>query len=111
VRRGEGNGVAILTGANTYFGRTTELVQEARPKFHIKAVAAKVVRWLFVIVGALPGVVFVLSLIRGVPFLEMIPIMLVLLMSAIPTALPVMFTISTATDVAKGAAGVILTEP
>jgi len=37
--------------------------------------------------------------------------MLVLLMSAIPTALPVMFTISTATDVAKGAAGVILTEP
>jgi H+-transporting ATPase len=27
VRRGEGNGVVILTGAQTYFGRTTELVQ------------------------------------------------------------------------------------
>src|ERR1035437_8276719 len=35
VRRGEGNGVVILTGAKTYFGRTTELVQEARPKLHI----------------------------------------------------------------------------
>jgi P-type E1-E2 ATPase len=30
VRRGEGNGVVMLTGAKTYFGRTTELVQQAR---------------------------------------------------------------------------------
>jgi H+-transporting ATPase len=49
VRRGEGNGVVMLTGAQTYFGRTTELVQKARPKLHIEAVVAKVVRWLFVI--------------------------------------------------------------
>ncbi len=96
VRRGEGNGVVILTGAQTYFGRTTELVQEARPKLHIEAVVAKVVRWLFVIVGALLGLVFVLSLIRHVSLLEMIPLMLVLLMSAVPVALPVMFTVSMA---------------
>ena len=36
VRRGEGNGVVMLTGAKTYFGRTTELVQEARPKLTLK---------------------------------------------------------------------------
>jgi H+-transporting ATPase len=69
VRRGEGNGVVMLTGAKTYFGRTTELVQHARPKLHIEAVVAKVVRWLFVIVGALLCVVVVLSLIRGAPLL------------------------------------------
>jgi len=96
VRRGEGNGMVILTGAQTYFGRTTELVQEARPKLHIEAVVAKVVRWLFVIVGALLAVVIVLSLIRHAPLLEMIPLMLVLLMSAVPVALPVMFTVSMA---------------
>lgn len=96
VRRGEGNGVVIMTGAKTYFGRTTELVQEARPKLHIEAVVAKVVRWLFVIVGALLGVVIVLSLIRHVALLEMVPLMLVLLMSAVPVALPVMFTVSMA---------------
>src|SRR5664280_2090373 len=96
VRRGEGNGVVMLTGAKTYFGRTTELVQEARPKLHIEAVVAKVVRWLFVIVGALLGVVIVLSLIRGAPLIEMVPLMLVLLMSAVPVALPVMFTVSMA---------------
>ena len=96
VRRGEGNGVVTLIGAKTFFGRTTELVQKARPKLHIEAVVAKVVRWLFVIVGALLGVVMVLSLVRGVPLLEMLPLMLVLLMSAVPVALPVMFTVSMA---------------
>jgi len=96
ARRGEGNGVVMLTGAKTYFGRTTELVQLARPKLHIEAVVAKVVRWLFVIVGALLGVVIVLSLFRGAPLLEMVPLMLVLLMSAVPVALPVMFTVSMA---------------
>jgi plasma-membrane proton-efflux P-type ATPase len=96
VRRGEGNGVVMLTGTKTYFGRTTDLVQQARPKLHIEAVVAKVVRWLFVIVGSLLGVVVILSLIRHVSMLEMIPLLLVLLMSAVPVALPVMFTVSMA---------------
>jgi magnesium-transporting ATPase (P-type) len=68
----------------------------ARPKLHIEAVVAKVVRWLFVIVGVLLGMVIVLSLIRGTQLLEMLPLMLVLLMSAVPVALPVMFTVSMA---------------
>jgi len=96
TRRGEGNVVVVLTGAKTYFGRTTQLVQEARPKLHIEAVVAKVVRWLFVIVGAVISGVVVLSLIRGASLVEMIPLMLVLLMSAVPVALPVMFTVSMA---------------
>jgi H+-transporting ATPase len=96
VRHGEGNGVVMLTGAQTYFGHTTELVQQARPKLHIEAVVANVVRWLFVIVGILLAVVIVLSLIRRAPLIEMIPLMLVLLMSAVPVALPVMFTVSMA---------------
>jgi H+-transporting ATPase len=96
VRRGEGNGVVMLTGAKTYFGRTTELVQQARPTLHIEAVVTKVVRWLFVIVGALLAVVVILSLIRDEPLLEMAPLVLVLLMSAVPVALPVMFTVSMA---------------
>ena len=96
VRCGEGNGVVMLTGAKTYFGRTTELVQKARPKLHIEAVLAKVVGWLFVIVGVLLSVVIVLSVIRGVPLREMVPLVLVLLIGAVAVALPVMFTVSMA---------------
>jgi len=110
VRGGEGNGVVLLTGAQTYFGRTTELVQGARPKLHIEAVVAGVVRWLFVIVGVLLAVVVVLSVVRGVPMAEMVPLVLVLLMSAVPVALPVMFTVSTAVGSRELAAhGVLVT--
>ena len=116
VRRGEGNGVVMLTGAKTYFGRTTQLVQTAAPKLHIEAVISKVVLWLFVIVGALLAVVIVMSLIQCVqqdnyhPLLEMIPLMLVLLMSAVPVALPVMFTVSMAIGSAELAKrGVLVT--
>jgi len=96
VRQGEGNAVVMLTGARTYFGRTTELVQQARPKLHIEAVVGKVVRRLFVIVGLMVGLVFFLSLLRGAPLFEIVPLMLVLLMSAVPVALPVMLTVSMA---------------
>lgn len=96
VRYGEGNGVVILTGARTYFGRTTELVQQAQSKLHIETVIAKIVRWLFVIIAAVLILVFGLSLMRDAPLIEIIPLMLVLLMSAIPVALPVMFTVSMA---------------
>jgi len=93
---GEGNGVVILTGSKTALGRTTELVQEARPKLHIEAAVAKVVRMLFIIVGVLMGVVIVMMISRGAPLLEMIPLMLILLTSAVPLSLPVMFTVSMA---------------
>lgn len=96
VRRGEATGLVILTGKRTYFGRTTELVQLARPKLHVEEVIARVVRWLFVIVGALLAVALAFSLIRSVPLLDMLPLMLVLLLGAVPVALPVMFTVSMA---------------
>ena len=111
VRRGECNGVVMLTGAQTYFGRTIELVQLARPKFHIEAVVDKlVVRWLFVIICALLSMVIVLALVRGVSLIEMIPLMLVLLTSAIPVSLPVMLTVSMAVGSAELAKrGVLVT--
>ena len=96
VRRGEGHARVLLTGARTLFGRTTVLVQQARPKLHIEAIVSRVVRWLFVIVGTMLGVVVLVSLMRGASLVEMIPLMLVLLMSAVPVALPVMFTVSMA---------------
>jgi plasma-membrane proton-efflux P-type ATPase len=96
VRRGEGNGVVLLTGAKTFSGRTTELVQKAAPKLHIEAVVAMAVRWLFLIVGTLLAGVTALALVRGAPLLELVPLLLVLLMSAVPVALPVMFTVSLA---------------
>lgn len=96
VRRGEVNGLVVLTGTKTYFGRTAQLVQLARPELHIEKVISKVVKWLLVIVVVSLSLAIGFSILRGMYLLEILPLMLVLLLSAIPVALPVMFTVSMA---------------
>ena len=110
VRDGEATGVVVATGARTYFGRTTELVIGAHPKLHVEEVISRVVRWLLIIVGALSAVTFAVALGRGVPLLDVLPVALVLLMSAVPVALPVMFTVSMAVgSMELGRRGVLIT--
>ena len=96
VKRGESSGIVVSTGVNTYFGRTAQLVQLAKPKLHMEEVVSNVVRWLLVIVVGLIAVALVFSLLEAKNLLDLLPIILVLLLSAIPVALPAMFTVSMA---------------
>jgi H+-transporting ATPase len=96
VRRGEATGVVTSTGAKTYFGRTVELVQVAKPKLHMEEVTSKVVKWLVIIVSVFLAVALFLTALKGMNLFEILPLAVVLLVSAIPVALPTMFTISMA---------------
>jgi len=96
VKRGEANGIIISTGVKTYFGRTAQLVQIARPKLHMEEVVSNVVKWLLIIVVALMGLALIFSIFKGQDLLVILPLALVLLLSAIPVALPAMFTVSMA---------------
>ena len=96
VRSGEVTGVVSATGLKTYFGRTAELVQIAKPKLHIEEMISKVVRWLLIMVVASVGLGMGLALIRGISPADIAPLTVILLVSAIPVALPTMFTISMA---------------
>jgi H+-transporting ATPase len=96
AKRGESTCVVTAIGVKTYFGRTAQLVQLAKPRLHIERVTANVVRWLLVITVALIVVVFAFSVLRRVNLLDVLPIALVVLLSAIPVALPAMFTVSMA---------------
>ena len=110
VREGEATNVVVATGVRTFFGRTAQLVESARPKLHVEEVITRVVKWLFVIVGALVSVAVIASLIEGFSFFEILPLSLVLLMSAVPVALPVMFTVSMAVGAVELARrGVLIT--
>jgi H+-transporting ATPase len=96
VKGGEATGIVTATGLKTYFGRTAELVQIARPKLHIEEMISKVVRWLLVMVAVSVAVGMGLALLRGIDPFEIAPLTVILLVSAIPVALPTMFTISMA---------------
>ncbi|HTR49504.1 MAG TPA: HAD-IC family P-type ATPase, partial [Kofleriaceae bacterium] len=111
ARRGEATGEVVATGPRTYFGRTTQLVSTASPKLHVEAVIARVVRWLLIIVGAMVVATCVVSLVEGMNLVDILPISLVLLTSAIPVALPVMFTVSMAIGARElGRRGVLITQ-
>ncbi len=96
VRRGEVTGIVTSTGTRTYFGRTVELVQIAKPKLHMEAVTASVVKWLMALVFLLVGIATCYALIKGMDMFGLIPITVLLLISTIPVALPTMFLLSTA---------------
>jgi H+-transporting ATPase len=96
VRRGEATALVTATGGRTYFGKTTELIQTAHPTLHVEEVTTRLVKWLFLIVGVLVGISVTVSLVQGLGLLDILPLSLVLLMSAVPVALPVMFTVTMA---------------
>ncbi len=96
VRHGEASAVVTATGTRTYFGRTTELVEHAQSKLHVEEVISRVVKWLFAIVGVMVATTLIVSVAWGLRLIEILPLTLILLMSAVPVALPVMFTVSMA---------------
>jgi H+-transporting ATPase len=96
IRRGEATGIVALTGTKTYFGRTVQLVSIARPRLHMEDVISSVLRWLLIIVAVLLGIAVSFSVYMGINLVEILPLMLVLLLGAIPVALPAMFTVSMA---------------
>ncbi|MEM3556804.1 MAG: HAD-IC family P-type ATPase, partial [Conexivisphaerales archaeon] len=96
IKRGEITGVVVGTGPRTFFGKTTELVRIAKPKLHMEEVISQVVKWLLVIVIILLGAALAFSVLKGQNLFDLLPLALVLIVSAIPVALPAMFTITMA---------------
>jgi H+-transporting ATPase len=96
IRKGEATGIVTSTGVHTYFGKTAQLVQLAKPKLHMETVIAGLMKWLLVLVISLLAIAFVVSWIRGINLFDMLPLALILLVSAIPVALPTMFTVTMA---------------
>jgi len=96
IRKGEATGVVTSTGAHTYFGKTTQLVQLAKPKLHMETVITGLMKWLLVLVISLLAIAFAVSWIRGMNLLDVLSLALILLVSAIPVALPTMFTVTMA---------------
>lgn len=110
IRQGEFQGLVVLTGVKTYYGRTVELVQKSQPKLHMEEVVSKLVKWLFAVISAVVLLVIAVAFFRGTPMTEVLPLSLVLLMGAVPIALPVMFTVSTALGARDlGKKGVLVT--
>jgi len=94
--RGEATAEVISTGTKTFFGKTIQLVKTAKHKSHADEVIFRLLTWIITAVSSLLAVALVITFIRGESLLEALPLMLVLLMGAVPVAVQAMFSVSMA---------------
>ena len=96
IRQGEIGALVYATGANTYFGKTAELVQEAQTVSHFQRAVLKIGTFLIILAVALVAVIIVVSIIRGDPFFTTLQFALVLTVAAIPVAMPTVLSVTMA---------------
>jgi len=93
LRRGEARCVALNTGANTYFGKTTELVKIAKPKSHQEEIMLTIVKYSMYLGIAASVLVTVYGFFIHTEILLILTFIVALLMGAVPVALPAVMTI------------------
>jgi len=93
VRRGEARAVVLNTGANTYFGKTAELVRIATPKSHQEQIMMSIVKYMMYVSIAALILVAGDAALTQIDLLTIVRFALIFLMGAVPVALPAVFAI------------------
>ncbi|MGV9013947.1 MAG: plasma-membrane proton-efflux P-type ATPase [Flavobacteriales bacterium] len=96
VRQGEVDALVYGTGANTFFGKTAQLVQEAQTRSHFQRAVLKIGNYLIVLAIVLVAVIIAVALFRGDPLLTTLQFALVLTVAAIPVAMPTVLSVTMA---------------
>ena len=96
VRQGEMNGLVAATGMNPYFGRTAKLVEEAKTSSHFQKAVIKIGNYLILFAIVLVVVIMTVGIIRNEKFMEILQFSLVLMVAAIPAALPAVLSVTMA---------------
>jgi len=96
VKQGEIGALVYATGADTYFGQTAELVQEARTGSHFQQAVLKIGTFLILLAVAMVVVIMAVSTARGDAFFTTLQFALVLTVAAIPVAMPTVLSVTMA---------------
>jgi H+-transporting ATPase len=96
IRQGEIGAMVYATGANTYFGKTAELVQEAQTVSHFQQAVLKIGTFLIILAAGLVTLITLVSILRGDPILDTLQFALVLTVAAIPVAMPTVLSVTMA---------------
>jgi H+-transporting ATPase len=96
VRQGEINAMVYATAANTYFGKTAQLVQEAHTVSHFQRAVLKIGDYLIILAVTLVVLILGVALFRGDRMLTTLQFALVLTVAAIPVAMPTVLSVTMA---------------
>lgn len=102
VRDGHGSGIVIATGAKTEFGIVFEMMSSIeKPKTPLQQAMDKLGKDLSVFSFIVIGVICLLGIFQGRPWLEMFQISVSLAVAAIPEGLPIIVTVTLALGVLR----------
>ena len=96
LKRGEASGEVTATGQHSYFGKTAELVKTAKTASHLQEIIFAIVKYLVIFDAVLVGALLVYAGFAHLPWSEVLPFTLILLVASVPVALPATFTVATA---------------
>ena len=96
IRQGEIGALVYGTGANTYFGKTAQLVQEAHTVSHFQKAVLKIGNYLIILAVVLVALIITVAIFRGDPILTTLQFALVLTVAAIPVAMPTVLSVTMA---------------
>jgi H+-transporting ATPase len=96
VRRGQSSALVYATGANTYFGKTAQLVEQAQTGSHFQKAVLKIGNYLIVLAVVMVSAITAVSVYRGDGILSMLQFALVLTVAAIPVAMPTVLSVTMA---------------
>lgn len=98
VKQGEMNAVVTATADATYFGKTVKLVAKAQreERSHFQKMVISVGNFLIAMTVVMIGIIIAVGLWRHEPTMELLVFALVLMISAIPVAMPAVLTVTMA---------------
>jgi H+-transporting ATPase len=96
LRQGEIDAIVYATGTNTYFGKTAQLVQSAETVSHFQRSVLKIGNYLIALAVAMVLLIVTVALFRHDPVLTTLQFCLVLLVAAIPVAMPTVLSVTMA---------------
>ncbi len=96
IRQGEVGALVYATAANTYFGETAQLVQQAHTVSHFQRAVLKIGTYLIILAVALVSVIIFVAILRGDPILTTLQFALVLTVASIPVAMPTVLSVTMA---------------
>jgi H+-transporting ATPase len=101
LKQGEIDAVVITTGANTYYGKTAQLVQSAKTKSHLQVAIMKMADYLLAIAVVLAAIIVGIVFARTSQILEVLQFVLVLIVAAVPVAMPAVLSVTMALGASK----------
>jgi H+-transporting ATPase len=96
TREGEMIAVVTATGADTFFGKTAALVDTAKQASHFQAAVLRIGDFLIYISIGLAAALLLVQLLRGASVLSLIQFTLILVVAAIPVAMPAVLSVTMA---------------